>query len=311
MAKIKKVYQSRFTTIDNAILNDKLVSWKAKGLFTYLWSKPDNWNYSVKEVSKHAKDGRDSTSDGVQELEEHGYLKREQINAKGSFGSNVWTLSELPIFKKQPKSDKSSTPNTDNPSSEKPLTGNPSTDLPMTEKSSTENPALLNTDIQNTDNTNKRITNNGVIKSKRQAQPAQPSIAAQRREVIAYLNEKTGKRFKPDADGNKKAINPRLKEGYTVADMKRIIDVKYAEWHGVTFQNGQPGDNYLKPETLFRESKIEGYNNQQLPSKQPQRRTPYGRQHIEEPLPDWAKKPNESKKQLTKAEWDRLFYDKG
>lgn len=142
--------------------------------------------------------------------------------------------------------------------------------------------------------------------------PAQPgTLSAQRREVIAYLNEKTRKHFKADADGNKKAINPRLKEGYTVADMKHIIDVKYAEWHGVTFQNGQPGDNYLKPETLFRASKIEGYNNQQLPSKQPQRRTPYGRQHIEEPLPDWAKKPNESKKKLTKAEWDRLFYDKG
>ncbi|MDK8117358.1 DnaD domain protein [Limosilactobacillus reuteri] len=155
MAKIKKVYQKRFTTVDNTILNDESVSWKAKGLFTYLWSKPDNWNYSVKEVSKHAKDGRDSTSDGVQELEEHGYLKREQINKKGSFGSSVWTLSERPIFKKQVKNDKPATPNTDNPLTEEPVTVNPSTDLPMTEKSSTENPALLNTDSTNNGITNK------------------------------------------------------------------------------------------------------------------------------------------------------------
>ena len=297
MAKIKKVYQSRFTTVDNAILNDKLVSWKAKGLFTYLWSKPDNWNYSVKEVSKHAKDGRDSTSDGVQELEEHGYLKREQINAKGSFGSSVWTLSELPIFKKQCKNDKSATSNTDNPSSEKPLTGNPSTDLPMTEKSSTGNPALLNTDIQNTDNTNKRLTNNGVIKSKGQAQPAQPSLAAQRREFVEYLNQKTGKHFKPNADGNKRIIEPRLKEGYTVDEMKKVIDNMYSLWHGVTFRNGELGDNYLKPETLFRSSKIDGYLNAN-PSTANNQRQRYGkRAPINEPMPEWFKREQEQEKQ--------------
>ena len=104
---------------------------------------------------------------------------------------------------------------------------------------------------------------NNTSMNKGQAQPA--TLAAQRREVIRYLNQKTSKNFKPDADGNKRIIDPRLKEGYTVSDLKHIIDVKYAEWHGITFRNGQPGDNYLKPETLFRPSNIEGYNNQQLP----------------------------------------------
>ena len=159
MAKIKKVYQKGFTTVDNTILNDEVASWKAKGLFTYLWSKPDNWNYSVKEVSKHAKDGRDSTSDGVQELEELGYLKREQKNEKGSFGSSVWTLSERPIFKNQAKTKKEETPKPDKSLTENPSTGNPSTDLSSSEKSSTENPALLNTDLLNTDITNNGVTN--------------------------------------------------------------------------------------------------------------------------------------------------------
>ncbi|MCR1878957.1 conserved phage C-terminal domain-containing protein [Limosilactobacillus reuteri] len=293
MAKIKKVYQKRFTTVDNTVLNDESVTWKAKGLFTYLWSKPDNWNYSVKEVSRHAKDGRDSTSDGVQELEAHGYLKREQINKKGSFGSSIWTLSERPIFKKQIKNDKPTTPNTDNPLPEEPLTGKPSTDLPMTEKSSTENPALLNTDIQNTDNTNKRLTKD----NKGQAQPAQSPIAAQRREVIQYLNQKTGKHFKPDADGNKRIIEPRLKEGYTVDEMKKIIDNMYSLWHGVTFRNGELGDNYLKPETLFRSSKIDGYLNA-TPSTANSQRQRYGkRPPINEPMPEWFKQQQEQEKQ--------------
>lgn len=105
-----------------------------------------------------------------------------------------------------------------------------------------------------------------IEKDKGTAQPAM-TLAAQRREVIKYLNEVTGKKFKPNADGNKRVIDPRLKEGYTVADLKHIIDVKYAEWHGKTFSNGKPGDFYMRPETLFRVSKIESYHTEEIPEK--------------------------------------------
>lgn len=124
-------------------------------------------------------------------------------------------------------------------------------------------------------NTYRVIQDNNTDKSnKGSAQP--PHLSAQRKEVIDYLNKKTGKRFKPNADGNKRVIDPRLKDGYTVDDLKHIIDVKYAQWHGITFQNGQPGDNYLRPETLFRVSKIEGYLNEEIPKRK-----------SKEPTPDW------------------------
>lgn len=91
---------------------------------------------------------------------------------------------------------------------------------------------------------------------------AQPDILAQQRtEVIEYLNKKTDSKFKPNAKGNKSVIDPRLKEGYTVDDMKMIIDAMYSKWHGNKFSNGSMGDDYLRPETLFRVSKIEGYLN--------------------------------------------------
>ncbi len=100
--------------------------------------------------------------------------------------------------------------------------------------------------------TSKTTTNN-------QAQP--DTLAQQRREVIEYLNKKTDSKFKPNAKGNKSVIDPRLKEGYTVDDMKMIIDAMYSKWHGNKFSNGSMGDDYLRPETLFRVSKIEGYLN--------------------------------------------------
>ena len=299
MPKIKKQYQSNFTTVDNTVSNDSSLSWKAKGLFQYLWSKPDNWNYTVTEVSKHAKDGIDATSGGVNELEEHGYLKRTQENKKGCFGGTAWTISEKPIFKKKAKEPKREKPITENPESVKPSTGNPVPEKPITGNPITENPRLLNTDIPNT-----KLNNNGVSNNKG---PAQPTLAAQRREVIAYLNEKTGKHFKPNADGNKRVVDPRLKEGYTVAELKRVIDTKYSQWHGKVFGNGEPGDNYLRPETLFRPSKLEGYLNESpKTSHKPSR---YGHQHIEEPLPDWAKKQNEPKKELSPEFLKRLAGD--
>lgn len=129
MPKIRKQYQKGFTTLDNTPLNDKSLTWKAKGLFVYLWSKPDDWDYRVTEVAKHSKDGIGSTSTGVTELEQAGYLKRKQKNENGVFGDSVWTLSERPIFK------------------------NPISDNPYTEKPYTQNRALLNTDKQNTDST--------------------------------------------------------------------------------------------------------------------------------------------------------------
>ena len=124
-------------------------------------------------------------------------------------------------------------------------------------------------------NTPRVIQDNNTDKSnKGSAQP--PHLSAQRKEVIDYLNKKTGKRFKPNADGNKRVIDPRLKDCYTVDDLKHIIDVKYAQWHGKTFSNGQLGDNYLRPETLFRVSKIEGYLNEEIPKRK-----------SKEPTPDW------------------------
>lgn len=140
-------------------------------------------------------------------------------------------------------------------------------------------------------------TQETTTRDKGQAQPAQSPIAAQRREVIQYLNQKTGKHFKPDADGNKRIIEPRLKEGYTVDEMKKVIDNMYSLWHGVTFRNGELGDNYLKPETLFRSSKIDGYLNAN-PSTANNQRQRYGkRAPINEPTPEWFKREQEQKEQ--------------
>ena len=82
MPKIKKVYKTKYTVIDNTVIEDTKLSWKAKGLFTYLWSRPDNWNFYVSEVAKHAKGSRDQVMTGLEELETAGYLLRSRKRDK-------------------------------------------------------------------------------------------------------------------------------------------------------------------------------------------------------------------------------------
>ena len=73
-------------------------------------------------------------------------------------------------------------------------------------------------------------------------------------EIVAYLNEVTGSHYKPTTPKTQKLIKARLREGFTVADFKQVIDTKSQdEWFG--------GNNFMRPETLFG-TKFEGYLNE-------------------------------------------------
>lgn len=67
-----------FTQVANAVLNDPKLSAKAKGLYAYLYSKPDGWDFAIDRITKDFSDGRLSINTGLQELEANGYLIREK-----------------------------------------------------------------------------------------------------------------------------------------------------------------------------------------------------------------------------------------
>jgi predicted phage replisome organizer/uncharacterized phage protein (TIGR02220 family) len=70
-------------------------------------------------------------------------------------------------------------------------------------------------------------------------------------EVLSYLNEKTGKRYR-----NTKHIEARLKGGAVVEECKRVIDTKITD----PYFTANP--KYLNPETLFRPSNFDRYVNE-------------------------------------------------
>ena len=77
-------------------------------------------------------------------------------------------------------------------------------------------------------------------------------------EIIDYLNQKTGKHFRKSIASTTRAINARIKEGFTVDDFKTVIDKKVIEWG-----NDERMKQYLRPQTLFG-TKFESYLNQDL-----------------------------------------------
>ena len=81
-------------------------------------------------------------------------------------------------------------------------------------------------------------------------------------EILNYLNQKAGKKFRINAESNLKNIRARLSEGYSLEDFKSVIDKKTLQWNGLIFSNGQPASNYLRPATLFNSKNFENYLNE-------------------------------------------------
>ena len=71
--------------------------------------------------------------------------------------------------------------------------------------------------------------------------------------VLDYLNERTGRKFRP-SETNISLITSRLKEkDVTVDGIKKMIDRQNSRWSGTELEE------YLRPETLFAPRKFGGY----------------------------------------------------
>ena len=89
------------------------------------------------------------------------------------------------------------------------------------------------------------------------------------KEIVDYLNEKTGSKYRSSGSKTKSLIKARTNEGFSLDDFKTVIEKKAKEWSGTDMEK------YLRPETLF-STKFEGYLNQKQ-SVNP-RQSGYGKQ---------------------------------
>jgi hypothetical protein len=67
---------SNFTVVPNEFLHSSELSFKAKGLLSYLLSLPSDWEVHISHLATASKDGQDSVSSGIAELIEAKYVYR-------------------------------------------------------------------------------------------------------------------------------------------------------------------------------------------------------------------------------------------
>lgn len=95
MVRLVKNTAKNYTNISNAVIRDERLSWKARGIFIYMWSQADNWNFYVSELAKHSTDGEGALQSGLKELEKLGYLvRRHRQTKKGVFDGMEWVLTD-------------------------------------------------------------------------------------------------------------------------------------------------------------------------------------------------------------------------
>lgn len=176
-------------------VEDETLSWKAKGLMSYLFSKPDDWKIYQSQLEKISTDGRISVRSIINELIEKGYMTRiPSRKDNGDFNGYEYTLHEKPRCTFHDSANHGSA------------------------KRDVAKPATTNNNSTNNDLTNNNSNRVDHFTYK---------------EIIEYLNRYTGKKFNFRAKANQELIKARFNEGYSKEDFLKVIDNKVAEWINV------------------------------------------------------------------------------
>ena len=100
MNKLNNKIKDNFTIIPNDIIRNKSLSDRARFIFCYMASMPDDWKFYQGVMAKELGYTKDTLRKYIEELLETGYLNREQRRETGKFDSYDYTLNFTPSGKK-------------------------------------------------------------------------------------------------------------------------------------------------------------------------------------------------------------------
>ena len=218
------------------VTRDSSLPLATKGLYAYLAAfcgADDECYPSVDTILRETGVSKETFYKYINVLVNAGVVKKEQINKNGRFGKTIYKLThEINV---------SNLPNTIFPTTVKPIPKEPTPRKPTPRNPTTNN-----------NNINSNSINNN---SKKEYIVEQDSTKYPFKEIIEHLNQKSGKNYRYSSKVTQKHIKARIKEGFTLADFKRVIDWKVSRWIGTDMEQ------YLRPETLFG-TKFESYLNE-------------------------------------------------
>lgn len=125
----------RFTVVDNALIESRVLPYRALGVIAYLLSRPDGWETDSDDLARGADDvtdqreGRDAVRTALRQLEAAGYLSRQRVQDKTTGRWSIVTaVNDRPAPRNPSPVPAPRNPTPGNPAAGKLGDKNPSTD---------------------------------------------------------------------------------------------------------------------------------------------------------------------------------------
>ena len=97
MAVFRVIKNQNYTVMCNYHLRDKNLSLKAVGLLSKMLSLSEEWNYTNRGLAAICKEGVDAIGSALRELEQNGYLVRQQLRSEtGKILDTEYIIYEMP-----------------------------------------------------------------------------------------------------------------------------------------------------------------------------------------------------------------------
>lgn len=194
--KIEK--NQNYTVMSNHHLRDRNLSYKAKGLLSFMLSLLDDWDYSLAGLCSISKESRDGIRSILKELQEYHYVEIEKVRGNKGYFEYNYLIYEVPHFISL--ENEQSNPDTENPHMDTP---------------NVEMPTQINT---NKINTKKQIDKDDKTKISSFFVPEEHNKLTLELIERCYINEDDIQIFYYD-----KLFNQLLEEDNSYQDLMQII----------------------------------------------------------------------------------------
>ena len=105
MAVFKIEKTNNYTVMSNYHLRDRNLSFKAKGMLSFMLSLPEEWDYSLNGLVSVSKESKKAIRNILNELKDNGYLVVEQTRGeRGQYKYN-YIIYEIPLDKIKEKNE--------------------------------------------------------------------------------------------------------------------------------------------------------------------------------------------------------------
>lgn len=98
---IRAEHNKNYKTIDLTCVNDPRLSWKAKGIFNYLTTRPPLWQSKMHDLINKSPEGMSALNSGIKELIKYGYVFRIVKRTNSSVIKWGYLTSEIPCSKEK------------------------------------------------------------------------------------------------------------------------------------------------------------------------------------------------------------------